>query len=270
MCGLVHRAGVGLEWRTHVADLLDRGQLADVFERERPDAVVHLAAIAFVAHDDVSAIYQTNVVGTRNLLDALASSSHTPRSVLLASSANVYGNTDREWIDESVPPAPANDYAVSKLSMEFVARLWRERLPIVVVRPFNYTGVGQAVNFLLPKIVSHFRSRASVLELGNLDVIRDFSDVRAVAAAYEKLIGGAFAGETFNVCSGVGYSLHDVLAMAEELTGYRPEIRVNPNFVRANEVRKLIGNSTKLRDAIGEPLAVGLRDTLAWMLERAA
>ncbi|AJY43110.1 GDP-mannose 4,6-dehydratase [Burkholderia humptydooensis] len=270
VCGLVHRAGVGLEWRTHVADLLDRGQLADVFERERPDAVVHLAAIAFVAHDDVSAIYQTNVVGTRNLLDALASSSHTPRSVLLASSANVYGNTDREWIDESVPPAPANDYAVSKLSMEFVARLWRERLPIVVVRPFNYTGVGQAVNFLLPKIVSHFRSRASVLELGNLDVIRDFSDVRAVAAAYEKLIGGAFAGETFNVCSGVGYSLHDVLAMAEELTGYRPEIRVNPNFVRANEVRKLIGNSTKLRDAIGEPLAVGLRDTLAWMLERAA
>ncbi|WP_063533525.1 GDP-mannose 4,6-dehydratase [Burkholderia sp. MSMB1589WGS] len=270
VCGLVHRAGVGLEWRTHVADLLDRGQLADVFERERPDAVVHLAAIAFVAHDDVSAIYQTNVVGTRNLLDALASSSHTPRSVLLASSANVYGNTDREWIDESVPPAPANDYAVSKLSMEFVARLWRERLPIVVVRPFNYTGVGQAANFLLPKIVSHFRSRASVLELGNLDVIRDFSDVRAVAAAYEKLIGGAFAGETFNVCSGVGYSLHDVLAMAEELTGYRPEIRVNPNFVRANEVRKLIGNSTKLRDAIGEPLAVGLRDTLAWMLERAA
>ncbi|ABC37500.1 NAD-dependent epimerase/dehydratase family protein [Burkholderia thailandensis] len=270
VCGIVHRTGVELEWRAHVADLLDRGQLAEVFERERPDALVHLAAIAFVAHDDASAIYQTNVVGTRNLLDALASSSHAPRSVLLASSANVYGNTDREWIDESVPPAPANDYAVSKLSMEFVAKLWCDRLPIVVARPFNYTGVGQAANFLLPKIVSHFRSRAPVLELGNLDVIRDFSDVRAVAAAYEKLIGGAFAGETFNVCSGVGYSLQDVLAMAEELTGYRPEIRVNPNFVRANEVRKLIGNGAKLRDAIGEPLAIPLRDTLAWMLERTA
>ncbi|MCW0098745.1 NAD-dependent epimerase/dehydratase family protein, partial [Burkholderia pseudomallei] len=124
VCGIVHRTGVELEWRAHVADLLDRGQLAEVFERERPDALVHLAAIAFVAHDDASAIYQTNVVGTRNLLDALASSSHAPRSVLLASSANVYGNTDREWIDESVPPAPANDYAVSKLSMEFVAKLW--------------------------------------------------------------------------------------------------------------------------------------------------
>ncbi|MDN7671618.1 GDP-mannose 4,6-dehydratase [Burkholderia oklahomensis] len=270
VCGLVHRAGVDLEWRAHVADLLDRGQVAEVVERERPDAVVHLAAIAFVAHDDASAIYQTNVVGTRNLLDALASSSHTPRSVLLASSANVYGNADREWIDESVPPAPANDYAVSKLSMEFVAKLWRERLPIVVVRPFNYTGVGQAVNFLLPKIVSHFRSRASVLELGNLDVIRDFSDVRTVVAAYEKLLDGAFAGETFNVCSGVGYSLQDVLAMAEELAGYRPEIRVNPNFVRANEVRKLIGNGTKLRDAIGELPAIPLRDTLKWMLESAA
>ncbi|AOJ08975.1 GDP-mannose 4,6-dehydratase [Burkholderia mayonis] len=270
VCGLVHRAGADLEWRAHVADLLDLGRVAEVVERERPDAVVHLAAIAFVAHDDASAIYQANVVGTRNLLDALASSSHTPRSVLLASSANVYGNADREWIDESVPLAPANDYAVSKLSMEFVAKLWRERLPIVVVRPFNYTGVGQAVNFLLPKIVSHFRSRAPVLELGNLDVIRDFSDVRTVVAAYEKLLGGAFAGETFNVCSGVGYSLQDVLAMAEELAGYRPEIRVNPNFVRANEVRKLIGNGAKLRDAIGELPAIPLHDTLKWMLESAA
>ncbi len=189
--------------------------------------------------------------------------------MLLASSANVYGNAGQELIDESIPPAPVNDYAVSKLSMEFVSQLWRERLPIVVVRPFNYTGVGQSVNFLLPKIVANFRARENVLELGNLDVIRDFSDVRTVVSKYEKLLDGTFSGETFNVCSGVGYSLRDILATMEELTDHRPEIRVNPNFVRANEVRKLIGNGSKLRNAIGELSSIPLRETLKWMLESA-
>ncbi|WP_175933341.1 MULTISPECIES: GDP-mannose 4,6-dehydratase [unclassified Burkholderia] len=269
VCGLVRRARDDLDWRTHAVDLLDRDQLIDVFEREQPDAVVHLAAIAFVAHNDVGAIYRTNIVGTRNLLDALTSSSCVPRSVLLASSANVYGNAGQELIDESIPPAPVNDYAVSKLSMEFVSQLWRERLPIVVVRPFNYTGVGQSVNFLLPKIVANFRARENVLELGNLDVIRDFSDVRTVVSKYEKLLDGTFSGETFNVCSGVGYSLRDILATMEELTDHRPEIRVNPNFVRANEVRKLIGNGSKLRNAIGELSSIPLRETLKWMLESA-
>ncbi|AKM00408.1 GDP-mannose 4,6-dehydratase [Burkholderia pyrrocinia] len=268
VCGLAHRAGPSWEWPTHVVDLLDRRRLSEIVELERPDMVAHLAAIAFVAHDDISSIYQTNVVGTRNLLAALSSSSHQPDAVLIASSANIYGNADCEVIDESVPPAPANDYAVSKLSMEYAARLWSEQLPIVFVRPFNYTGVGQAENFLLPKIVSCFRSHTPVLELGNLDVIRDFSDVRAVVAIYERLLTGAFAGETFNVCSGTGYSLQEVLSIMEKLAGYRPEVRVNPNFVRANEVRKLVGDDSKLRRAIGEaPRPIPLGDTLKWMLE---
>ncbi|MBR8157942.1 GDP-mannose 4,6-dehydratase [Burkholderia cenocepacia] len=270
VCGLAHRAGLSSEWRTHVVDLLDRRRLAEIIELEKPDVVAHLAAIAFVAHDDVGSIYETNVVGTRNLLEALALSSRRPDAVLVASSANIYGNADCEVIDESVAPAPANDYAVSKLSMEYVAKLWSKQLPIVVVRPFNYTGVGQAENFLLPKIVSRFRAHAPVLELGNLDVVRDFSDVRMVVAAYERLLSGAFAGETFNVCSGVGYSLQEVLTVMEKLAGYRPEVRVNPTFVRANEVRKLVGDNSKLRRAIGAvPGQIPLGDTLKWMLESA-
>ena len=228
---------------------------------------MHLAAIAFVAHGDARAIYETNVVGTRNLLDAIHTSGCRPKSVLLASSANIYGNADREVIDESTPAAPANDYAVSKLAMEYMARLWEDKLPITIVRPFNYTGVGQSPNFLLPKIVSHFRERKPVLELGNLHVVRDFSDVRSVVAAYGRLLDERFEGQTFNVCSGTGYALKDVLAMMSDLAGYQPEIKVNMAFVRANEVHTLIGSNAKLREAIGAQPTIALRDTLQWMLE---
>lgn len=267
VCGLAHTPAPEASVRVHVCDLLDRTALTEVLAREQPEAVVHLAAIAFVAHGDARAIYETNVVGTRNLLDAIHTSGCRPKSVLLASSANIYGNADREVIDESTPAAPANDYAVSKLAMEYMARLWEDKLPITIVRPFNYTGVGQSPNFLLPKIVSHFRERKPVLELGNLHVVRDFSDVRSVVSAYGRLLDEQFAGQTFNVCSGTGYALEDVLAMMCDLAGYQPEIKVNMAFVRANEVHTLIGSNAKLREAIGAQPTIALRDTLQWMLE---
>src|SRR5450830_299769 len=169
-------------------DLLDRAGLAAVVRDVQPHVVAHLAAIAFVAHGDVDQVYRVNLVGTRNLLEALAAAEQKPAAVLLASSANIYGNTDVGVIHEDVPAAPANDYAVSKLSMEYMARLWQDKLPLIVVRPFNYTGVGQHENFLLPKIVSHFRRQAADIELGNLHVWRDFSDVRTVAHSYRRLL----------------------------------------------------------------------------------
>lgn len=248
-------------------DLLDRQGLAEIVEQIKPDYVAHLAAISFVAHGDADAIYRINIVGTRNLLDALARCSHRPKTVLLASSANIYGNTEIEPIDEGVAPAPANDYGVSKLAMEYMARLWSEQLPLTFVRPFNYTGVGQTENFLLPKIVAHFKRREAVLELGNLDVSRDFSDVRMVARWYRQLLELGGAGEIFNTCSGIGHSLQEVLAMMRSISGFSPEIRVNPAFVRANEVRRLVGSRARLDRAVGAAESIPLIETLRWMYE---
>lgn len=245
-------------------NLLDREAVHQAVASVRPDVVLHLAAIAFVAHGDVDEMYRVNVVGTRNLLDALASAEHKPGLVVLASSANVYGNADVEPIIEDTPPAPANDYAVSKLAMEHMARLWMDKLPIVITRPFNYTGVGQSEQFLIPKIVAHFRRGARVIELGNVEVARDFSDVRDVAKAYAAIVKAAPTGEILNICSGVGYSLGDVLDMMAEIAGYRIEVRVNPAFVRSNEVARLVGSHAQLVTLTGWHAQNTLLQTLAW------
>ncbi|MCC8555740.1 NAD-dependent epimerase/dehydratase family protein [Xanthomonas hortorum] len=264
-------AGMGGTDEFWPMDLRDAADVARVVAQARADYVVHLAAVAFVGHGDADDFYRVNLLGTRNLLQALAASQHRPERVLIASSANVYGNATEGVIDESVTPAPANDYAVSKLAMEYVASLWHERLPLVIARPFNYTGVGQATNFLIPKIVSHFASRASSIELGNTEVWRDFGDVRSVVLAYRKLLQAPAAeGQIVNVCSGVANSLGDIIRICSKITGHDIDVQVNPAFVRQNEVRKLLGSNARLQELIGDWQSLALEDTLRWMLEAAS
>jgi nucleoside-diphosphate-sugar epimerase len=247
------------------ANLLDRAAVRRALGGARADVVVHLAAISFVAHGDADEIYRTNIVGTRNVLEALANAGAKPRRVVLASSANIYGNAAVEPITEATPPAPASDYAVSKLAMEHMARLWMDRLPIVLVRPFNYTGVGQHENFLIPKVVAHFRRGDKLIELGNTDVARDFSDVRDVARAYAAIVAKAPAGEVVNLCSGTARSLGEVLGAMADIAGYAIEVRVNPAFVRTNEVKRLVGSNLHLRELTGFAPSIALEETLRWM-----
>lgn len=249
-------------------DLGDISRLAKVISDVQPDHVAHLAAIAFVAHNDVDEMYRTNVIGTRHLLDALVKLAKAPESVLLASSANIYGNAREGVIDETIPPAPANDYGVTKLVSEYVANLFRGRLPIIIVRPFNYTGVGQANNFIIPKIIDHVRRKAPEIELGNLNVARDFSDVRTVVNAYARLLAAPAAiGETINVCSGHATSLGEILEMVRKLSGHDFTVSVNPAFVRSNEVKSLCGDPSRLKSIIGPLNQPTLEETLGWMLE---
>ena len=247
------------------ADLTDLEAVKQDIESVRPEAVIHLAAISFVGHGDANAFYQVNLIGTRNLVEALSQHTEDLQCVLLASSANIYGNSTEGVIDESVLPAPVNDYSVSKLAMEYMARLWMNKLPIVIARPFNYTGVGQSPSFLLPKIVDHFRRGEKEIELGNIDVARDFSDVRTVATVYRHLVEEKVTGEIFNVCSGEAFSLSDVLDMMKDISGYAIKVRVNPAFVRENEVKRLMGDGSRLAGCIGRQDPIPLRATLEWM-----
>ncbi|KAB7765819.1 NAD-dependent epimerase/dehydratase family protein [Xanthomonas maliensis] len=247
-------------------DLLDRPRLGEVVERIRPEIVVHLAGISHVAHQDISAIYQTNVVGTRNLLDALSQLKQAPSSVLIASSAHVYGPSSHTLLTEQSPMAPFNDYAVSKVAAEYVAQLYMDRLPIVLTRPFNYIGIGQAPSFFVSKLVDHARRGELVVRLGNLDVERDFTDVRDLVACYGLLIARKLGGETVNICSGRSTSLRAVIELVENISGVSFQIQSDAEFMRINEVNRLAGSNEHLLALTGEVSFRPLRDTLEWML----
>lgn len=263
--GLTHSDGEGSH-NIHPVDLCDREAVLSLVSRLELDAVVHLAAISYVAHGDADEIYRVNVVGTRNLLEALDRAPTRPRIVVLASSANIYGNATVEPITESTPPAPVNDYAVSKLAMEYMARLWEDRLPIVITRPFNYTGVGQGRQFLVPKIIDHYARGVADIELGNTGVVRDFLDVRDVARLYRLIVQCAPAGSTFNLCSGAGHSLQEVIDLAGTFAGYRINVRVNATFVRSNEVQRLVGSPQRINEVIGDFSPRDFGETVDWML----
>lgn len=247
-------------------DLNNRELLRQTLQHVQPDYVIHLAAVAFVGHGDVAEIYQTNVIGTINLMDALADSCPGLRRIILASSGNIYGNADVLPITEDHPVRPLNDYAVSKHAMECAAAVRRHKLSTIVVRPFNYVGVGQSENFLLAKIVAAYRRGDSHLKLGNLLVARDFSDVRDVAGVYIRLLDVERAGDVFNICSGRSIALLKIIDIMNQLAGYVMKIEVDTALVRPNEIVDLYGSDSRLRSLIGAWRQHDLDDTLQWML----
>jgi nucleoside-diphosphate-sugar epimerase len=232
-----------------------------------PDFVIHLGASSFVGNTNYINFYTVNLMGTKNLLEAIKLTCPNIIKVIVTSSAAVYGNLYSGLISEDMKPKPSNDYGVSKLAMEFVSDLYRNDIPIVITRPFNFTGVGQSNNFVIPKIVDSFRYKKTEIELGNLDVFREFGDVRDFVDYYISLIKYAQAGQVFNICNGLLYSLNDVIEHCKFITGRDINISTNSKFVRKGEIMSLGGNPEFLFDSIKMNNSFTLKDTLTWMLE---
>lgn len=237
----------------------------------KPDFVAHLAGISFVASKDHEAFYRVHALGTSNLLQALTKLQTAPKKILLASSATVYGNSANHLSDETQVLAPIDHYAMSKVAMEEMAKTFFNRLPIVIARPFNYTGPGQKGNFLIPKLVDHFAHCKPFIELGNLNIEREFNNVNMICDAYMKLLELGNANEIYNVCSGQARSLQFVIDTLKKITGHNIEIRVNPDFVRASEVHRMVGNPSKLKHLLSsQDIALTsptLEETLKQMLD---
>ncbi|MDQ7090023.1 MAG: GDP-mannose 4,6-dehydratase [Methylococcales bacterium] len=246
-------------------DLTDKTAVNDLMVQTKPTGIIHLAAMSFVAHGDESAFYQINTVGTTNLLQAVDTAGLNPEKIIIASSANVYGNPTVDVVSETMPLNPISHYAASKLAMEAMVKTWYERFPIAVVRPFNYTGVGQDKKFLVPKIVSHYAQNKKTIELGNLDVARDFSDVRDIATAYFNLFESSVQSDVVNFCSGNTVTLADMIQWMNTLAGYEIEVTVNPDFVRKNEIKILCGDNRKMQDLLRVVPSIPFVETLRGM-----
>lgn len=244
--------------------------VGEAVAKASPEYVIHLAAISHVAHGAIEDFYKVNVIGTDNLLCALSKLQQKPKKVVLVSSANLYGNAAGDApIAEIARVAPSNHYGVSKAAMELVADTYADRLPLVIVRPFNLTGVGQSPTFLIPKLVAAFAMNAPSIKLGNLDVARDFSDVRDVVRYMRLLAEMAPVGTTVNLCSGTTWSFQKIFDTLVELSGHRPAVIQDSELMRGNEIKVLAGDRTRLSATLGaadfDPRP--FRETLSWMLQ---
>lgn len=220
-----------------------------------PDAVIHLAGVSSVArsHEHPAATVAVNALGAANLLDAVRR--HAPRArVLLVGSGEAYGAVaPGHPAKETDPLRPLSPYAASKVAAEVLARQMVEsyELHVVLVRPFNHLGPGQARGFVVPSLTRQLLDVARgaappVVEVGDLSPVRDFSHVLDVIDGYLLLLERGHPGEVYNLCSGKGRSIRDLLDELQQLLGTRAEVRVDPQRLRPVEIPWLVGDPTRI------------------------
>lgn len=247
-------------------DISNKSSIKNIIEKIKPNYIINLAGISFVGNENRELFYKINVLSVENILEVcLEIENYKPTKIILASSATIYGNQNSDILDESMCPNPVNHYGISKLAMEQLAKIYFDKLDIVITRPFNYTGVGQEEHFLIPKIVSHFKKNKREIELGNIDVYREFNNVNYVCDIYHKLLVSDIQSEVVNICSNRVIALNDVIKMMNRIAGYQIHVIVNPKFVRENEIISLSGSVDKLYSLIGELKQVDFKKTLEKM-----
>ncbi len=259
-------------------NILDLGRLRALVGDFRPQRVYHLAALVHPGESKQRPrdYYEVNVQGTVNLLEALRISGSGART-LLVSSAEVYGNASSDQpIAEYAPIHPANPYASSKRISEEVAAQYSQLfgLETVVVRPFNHSGPGQAEGF----VISDFCKQIAAIEgglpglgntmrVGNLKPVRDFLDVRDVVQSYTRLLEKAPGGQVYNLCSGIGTRIQEILDIALSLSPARIEAVVSPDKHRPSGETRLVGDNRKLRQLLDWTPRYTLRQTIAETLD---
>jgi GDP-4-dehydro-6-deoxy-D-mannose reductase len=261
--------------QAEVFDILDDAAVKKIAEEHEPEGVVHLAAQASVPRswENPEETYRTNIIGASNLLDSLKERPQT--RVLLVGSAQEYGsvNLGRPLL-ETDPPRPESPYAISKVAQELIGLLFRRSfgLAVILARPFNHTGPGQsreyAVGAFCSQIVELETKKRDRIEVGNLGSRRDFLDVRDVADAYRMLLEAGAPGEAYNVASGEGIRVGDLLKILLNAAGLSSSIVVEDPTRRPGDPGSLVGDVAKLRSAVGWQPKVSLEkslvDTLNW------
>ena len=268
-------AGIPLEdW--HVADLREPAAVARAIAPARPDAVVHLAGQSSAARsfEDPATTFEANVAGTRNLLDAVRGGAPRAR-LLVVGSSEVYGpQPDGSRVGEETPFAPVSPYAASKAEADHLAETsgqGPQALDVIRVRAFSHTGPGQSPAFVVPAFAQQIAAieagRAEpVLRVGNLEVMRDISDVRDIVRAYVALLEHGTRGAAYNVCRGEGVKLTEVVRRLVGLAHVAIRVEVDPTRLRPADITWLVGDPSKIACDTGWRAEIPLERTLADVL----
>lgn len=252
-------------------DVTDREGMRGAVAETAPDEIYHLAGLTRPASDDVERFYGVNFGGALNLLEATRERAPEAK-VLLVGSAYVYGRVDHP-IAETEPLDPVNHYGVSKAAADLLGRSYAlQGLRAVCARPFNHSGPGQSPDFVLPTLVRQFAEilagrREPIVRFGNLDSVRDLSDVRDVVRGYRLALLEGVPGEAYNLGSGRGASVKQLLDLVSRQSGVEVELRVEPSRVRATDIPHLVADVGKARVELGWEAKIPLQETVRDMLD---
>jgi GDP-4-dehydro-6-deoxy-D-mannose reductase len=257
-------------------NLLDSASLDAWLQADVPDAVIHLAGQTFVpaAFKDPAHTLQVNLLGTLNLLQALKRAGFNG-TFLFVSSGDVYGQVAEADlpITEALAPKPRNPYAVSKVAAELLCQQWgyAEGWRMLIARPFNHIGPGQAASFVVPSMAQQIAGGGTgaqrlTLEVGDIDVTRDFLDVRDVISAYFALLEHGRSGEIYNLCSGVERTVRELILQMARLAGVSVDLVQDLSRLRPVDQRRVVGSAEKLQKDTGWKPSISITETLQSVL----
>lgn len=253
-------------------DLNDRFAVYRMLEKIKPDYIIHLAAMSSVAQSwqDPAKCFLHNTSVFLNIADGVRELDIKCR-ILSVGSSEEYGIYD-EPMKENFVLHPKSPYSVARLSQEYLSKLYVDyfNLDIVMTRSFNHIGPRQNLKFVIPSFVHQLvkisKGKQKDIKVGNIDVVRDFLDVRDVVNAYYKILKNGKTREVYNVCSGKGVRLRDIIEMVSAKLNITPKIIVDNNRLRANEIMSVIGDNSKLKTEIGWEPKYDLQTTLKEMI----
>lgn len=253
------------------ADLNDRRNISVLLNEFRPDQIIHLASDSSVAHSWQAPVesFQNNTNIFLNLVESVRTLKFHCR-ILSIGSSEEYGVVDAKHIPitEEAPFNPVSPYAVARVSQELLSRIYSNGygMDIVITRSFNHIGPGQKENFVISsfakQIVEIKNGKQTVLQVGNIDVIRDFLDVRDVVRAYMLLLQKGRKGQVYNICGGKGYSLKEVLDRLMMIAGVRIEYHINKDLIRPADNPVIIGSNEKIKKECSWQPGISLDDSL--------
>ncbi len=248
-------------------DITNIDMVREIYKTHNPDIIFHLAAVSSVARSflDRPFTYNTNIMGTVNLLEA-AQSLNKKIKFIFISTCEVYGGGEN--LKEDAPIVLKNPYAVSKYACELICKEYTSsNIEIIILRPFNHTGPGQSDDFVVPSIARQVAEiergkKIPLIELGNTQIRREFMDVMDVVLAYKLAIEKSLVPDIYNISSNKSHSLADIIEIFKKLTRVKFDIKTDPSRLRKTDIPVLIGNGEKFSQLTGWKPKIKLEKTI--------